>query len=78
MDNNYRKMDFKIIKNNEGLFNLSMDRSPSITMVSLDRKDVEALRDVLDEMLKNEDNIKINKGYAYGYNPRSKRIERIE
>jgi hypothetical protein len=73
----YNKMDFKIIKNDDGFFNLSMDRSPSITMVNLDRKDVENLRDVLDEMLKNEKTIEANKGYAYGYNPKTKRIERL-
>lgn len=73
----YKSMDFKIIKNKDGYFNLSMDRSPSITMVSLDRKDVENLRDVLNEMLENEATIEENKGYAYGYNPKTKRLERL-
>lgn len=73
----HKKMDFKITKNSDGYFNLTMDRNPSITMVSLDKSDVENLRNVLDEMLKNEETIAANKGYAYGYNPRTKRIERL-
>lgn len=72
-----KTMDFKIVKNKNGYFNLSMDRSPSITMVDLDKEDVINLRDVLNEMLKNEEEIGTNKGYAYGYNPKTKRLERI-
>lgn len=72
------KMEFKIVKNKDGYFNLSMDRNPSVTMVSLDREDVVRLRDVLNEMLSNEDKLEANKGYAYGYNPRTNRMERIE
>ena len=72
-----KTMDFKIVKNKNGYFNLSMDRSPSITMVDLDKEDVINLRDVLNEMLKNEEEIGANKGYAYGYNPKTKRLERI-
>lgn len=78
MEEKYKKMDFKITKNKEGYFNLTMDRNPSITMVSLDKSDVENLRDVLNEMLANEAQIGENKGYTYGYNPRSKRLERIQ
>ena len=55
-----------------------MDRNPSVTMVSLDREDVVRLRDVLNEMLANEDKLEANKGYAYGYNPRTNRMEKIE
>lgn len=72
-----KTMDFKIVKNKNGYFNLSMDRSPSITMVDLDKEDVINLRDVLNEMLRNEEEIEVNKGYAYGYNPKTKRLERI-
>lgn len=72
-----KTMDFKIVKNKNGYFNLSMDRSPSITMVDLDKDDVINLRDVLNEMLRNDEEIGVNKGYAYGYNPKTKRLERI-
>ena len=72
-----KTMDFKIVKIKNGYFNLSMDRSPSITMVDLDKEDVINLRDVLNEMLRNEEEIEVNKGYAYGYNPKTKRLERI-
>lgn len=72
-----KTMDFKIVKNKNGYFNLSMDRNPSVTMVDLDKEDVINLRNVLDEMLKNEEKIELNKGYAYGYNPRTKRLEKI-
>lgn len=72
-----KTMDFKIVKNKNGYFNLSMDRSPSVTMVDLDREDVINLRNVLDEILKNEENVELNRGYAYGYNPGTKRLEKI-
>lgn len=71
-------MDFKIIKNKDGYFNLSIDRNPSVTMVDLEKQDVINLRDVLNELLDNEKNLSENKGYAYGYNPRTKRIEKIQ
>lgn len=74
-------MDFKVIKNDDGFFNLTIDRNPSITMVSLDRQDIIDLKNVLEEILNNEDAIVGTGSYkpehctGYGYNPRTRRME---
>lgn len=72
-----KTMDFKLVKNKNGYFNLSINRRPSITMVDLEKDDLIALRDILDETIKNEKSLEENRGYAYGYNPRTNRVERI-
>ena len=48
-----KTMDFKLVKNKDGYFNLSINRRPSITMVDLEKDDLIALRDILDETIKN-------------------------
>jgi hypothetical protein len=46
-------------------------------MVDLEKDDLIALRDILDETIKNEKSLEENRGYAYGYNPRTNRVEKI-
>lgn len=70
-------MNFKLIKNKNGYFNLSINRGPSITMVDLEKNDLITLRDILDETIKNESTLEENRGYAYGYNPKTNKMERI-